>query len=118
MAEPYLEQLSHIADRLGTILYEKVTLETKHFFSGATLCANGRTCAILGPAGLAVKLPPQPKQSLIKEGKGREFRFFNKGPVKREYVLLSEAIVQDEESLAQILDGSATVVAGSPDSSS
>ncbi len=112
MAEPYLERLSQIVDRLGLASAGVVTLETKHFFGGAALYANGRICASLSPAGLAVKLPAGVRQSLIGERKGREFRFFAKGPIKREYVALSESAAQDEKMLEKLIKMSAGYVAG------
>ena len=114
MAEPYFERLSQIVDRLGLTLSEKVTFETKHFFSGAALYANGKICASLGPSGLAVKLPEEVRQSLISEGNAEEFRFFESGPIKREYVALSDAIVQDDESLRKLIDISARYAVGAP----
>ena len=112
MAEPYLERLSHIVDRLEPVSTENVTLKTKHFFSGAALYANGKICASLSPAGFAVKLPAELRQSLINERKGKEFRFFPKGPIKREYVALSDSIVQDEEMLEKLINLSARYAVG------
>ena len=112
MAEPYFEHLSQILDRLGSIPLENVTLETKHFFSGAALYANGKICASLGPIGFAVKLPKDIRQSLISEGSAEEFRFFEKGPIKREYAVLSDAIVQDEKALRKLIVISANYVVG------
>jgi len=112
LAEPYLKHLSQIVDRLGPVSLENVTLETKHFFSGAALYANGRICALLSPSGFAVKLPAKVRQSLIIEGKGKEFRFFESGPIKREYVALSDAIVQDGESLRELIDIGARYAVG------
>jgi len=118
LAEPYLEQLSQIVDRLEPALLKNVTFETKHFFSGAALYANGKICASLSPSGLAVKLPEELRQSLIAEGKATEFRFFDNGPIKREYVALSDAIVEDLKALHQFIDISASYAAGPSDSSS
>ncbi len=118
MAEPYLKDLSRIVERLEPLPLENVTLETKHFFSGAALYANGKICASLGPVGFAVKLPEESRKSLIDKGKGKEFRFFEKGPIKREYVLLSDAIVQDEQALRKLIGMSAGYVIGSSDSGS
>jgi hypothetical protein len=103
VAEPYLQRLSHILDRLQLVSAEGLTLEPRHFFSGAALYVNGRICASLGPAGFAIKVPAGVRQSLLNEGKGKEFRFFAKGPIKREYVVLSEAAVQDDGTLQQLI---------------
>ena len=40
---------------------------------------------------------------LIKEGAGAEFRFFASGPVKREYVALSDSAFADDDSVRQLL---------------
>ena len=114
MAEPYLNDLSRIVERLEPIPLENVTLETKHFFSGAALYANGNICASLGPAGFAVKLPEESRKSLIDDGNGKEFRFFEKGPIKREYVVLSEAIIQDAQALRRLIEISAQYAVGKP----
>ena len=113
MAEPYFERLSLIIGRLElapslvapTLLAPPlgITLEPKHIFSGAALYANEKTCASLSPAGFALKLPAEMRQRLIKEGKGTEFRFFAGGPIKREYINLSESIVQDEGALQELI---------------
>ena len=112
MAEPYYSQLRQILESLHI---PKATLECKHFFSGAALYADGRICASLGPAGLAVKLPEDQREALIDEGKGEKFRFFPNGPVKREYVLLSESVIEDEHALHKILRLSVSFVLGTPD---
>jgi TfoX/Sxy family transcriptional regulator of competence genes len=92
------------------------TLETKHFFSGAALYANGKICATLSPAGFALKLPPDKRQSLIQEGEGKEFRFFPNGPIKREYVAVSASIIRDEETLRPLIGMSVSYVVGAPES--
>lgn len=112
MAEPYLERLSQIIARLEPVSDENLTLETKHFFNGAALYANGKICGSLSPAGFALKLPSEVRSTLIDEGKGQEFRFFPKGPIKREYVALSDSILQDEDMLREIIYLSTSYVDG------
>ena len=112
MAEPYLERLSQILARLEPVSDENLTLETKHFFNGSALYVNGKICATLSPAGFALKLPSEVRSTLIDEGKGQEFRFFPKGPIKREYVALSDSILQDEDMLREIIYLSTSYAAG------
>ena len=114
MAEPYLKRLSQMVDRLelpGMRLgASAVTLESKHFFSGAALYANGKICAVLGPAGLAIKLPADVRESLLKDSKGTPFRFFPNGPIKREYVLTSNSMYRDDRMLKNYLNLSVSYV--------
>ncbi len=114
MAEPYFERLSQIMSGFKPLLIDGVTLETKHFFTGAALYANGKICASLSPVGFAIKLPSEIRQSLIDDGEGKEFRFFPKGPIKREYVALSESILQDDETLGRLLGLSVSYAVGAP----
>jgi TfoX/Sxy family transcriptional regulator of competence genes len=110
VAEPYFERLSVIAGRLPS--KDGLTLEPKHFFSGAALFANGKICATLGPFGFGLKAPAALRQRLVETGEGRAFRFFPKGPVKREYVSLSDSIIQDEGRLQSLIATSANYVLG------
>ena len=112
MAEPYYSQLRQTIESLHI---PKVTLERKHFFSGAALYANGRICALLGPAGLAVKLPEDQRLMLIQDGRGTEFRYFPHGPVKREYVLLAVQFSSEELALNEVLGESVGYVLAAPD---
>ena len=104
MAEPYLTRLREIVDRLRLPTFCGVPPEPKHFFSGAALYAGGKIFASLSPAGFAMKLPPDTRKRLIEEGRGAEFRFFASGPVKREYVALSESTVADDELFRELIE--------------
>ena len=112
MAEPYLTRLRQIVDALRPLEIGGVMLVFKHFFSGAALYANGKIFASLSPVGLAVKLPLERRNSLIEEGNGMEFRFFPSGPIKKEYVALSEATIADEESLRELIESGVKYVLG------
>lgn len=90
----------------------------KHFFSGAALYANGKICASLSPAGFAVKLPAELIRHLIEGRSAKEFRFFARGPIKREYVALSDSIVQDDDMLKELIGIAAGYAAGGLDSKS
>lgn len=110
MAEPYREMLSKIILNLELPTSKKVVLEYKHFFSGAALYADGRICASLTPAGFGLKLPQVVRERMIENGEGGELRYFENAPVKREYILLSPAIVDDPEKLKIFLSQSINYV--------
>ena len=112
MANPYLERLSQMIDGLEPLQIRGVTIEYKHFFSGAALYANGKICASLSPAGFAMKLSEGRRRGLISAGKGKEFRFFPNGPIKRDYVALSESVIQDKNGLYELVDESVRYVVG------
>ena len=98
MAEPQLQTLRSLLERLGANLDRKDTLESKHFFSGAAAYANGRIFMTLTTVGLALKLPKDSRELLIGNG-ARPLRYFPKGPIKKDYVVVPKALANDEETL-------------------
>ena len=106
MAEPYFEMLSGKIASLGLQDSGEVVLECKHFFSGAALYANGKICASFTPAGFGLKLPAEIRNRLIEEGDGEELRYFEKAPVKKAYVALSQSLVDEPERLKSLLNQS------------
>jgi TfoX/Sxy family transcriptional regulator of competence genes len=88
---------------LGLPANQQVELECKHFFSGAALYANGKICASLTPAGFGLKLPQEIRDRMIDEEEGVELRYFENAPVKRDYIALSQAIVEDPTKMKALL---------------
>ena len=75
-----------------------VTVEIKHFFSGAAAFANDRICISLIGVGLAMKLPQDGRARLMADG-AKPLRYFPKAPLKKQYVVLPEAVENDPERL-------------------
>jgi TfoX/Sxy family transcriptional regulator of competence genes len=103
MAAEYLERLRALIDWAQPLVDrplvdKEITLEFKHFFSGAALYADGNICISLTPAGLALKLPEEDRKKLKKEG-ARALRYFAKGPIKKEYVVVPGKIREDKRKL-------------------
>ena len=98
MAEEYLEQLSALVDKAASGK-TKDNLECKHFFSGAAVYAKGRICMSLTPVGFAIKLPEESRNILIKEQGAKPLRYFLKGPIKKSYVVLPKAVLNDIKAL-------------------
>ena len=87
MAKEYLEKLSPLISELKIENEVDLSLETKHFFSGAALYANGTICASWSPVGLAFKLPEADVSSLIQSGQAKPLKYFPNGNIKQGYVL-------------------------------
>ena len=104
MAQPYLEMLSEKITSLELGTSAEVLLECKHFFSGAALFANGKICASLTPAGFGLKLPAEVRNRLIEDGDGNELRYFEKAPIKMDYVALSQSVMENPERLKSLLN--------------
>ncbi len=104
MAEPYLKMLTEMIASFKLPIQDDVLLECKHFFSGAALFANGKICASLTPAGFGLKLPAEVRNRLIEDGDGNELRYFEKAPIKRDYVALSQSVMENPERLKSLLN--------------
>ena len=95
MAKEYLDRLSELMKRVAPSGVRNVKLECKHFFSGAALYANDKICATLTPKGFAIKLPEKNIKKLLTEGKAKKLRYFPKAPIKKEYIVLPNAMTDD-----------------------
>jgi TfoX/Sxy family transcriptional regulator of competence genes len=98
VAEEYLERLSALIEKAASGKI-KDDLECKHFFSGAAVYAKGRICMSLTPVGFAIKLPEESRNTLIKEQGAKPLRYFPKGPIKKDYVVLQNALLNDIKAL-------------------
>ncbi len=92
MAKEYLDKLSPFIEKATSDCFDGAHLECKHFFSGAALYADERICISLTPVGLALKLPEQSKERLLKNKKAVALRYFPKAPIKKDYVLFPGGI--------------------------
>jgi len=113
MAEAELRTLRSLLERLAASLDHKDTIECKHFFSGAAAYANGRIFMTLTTVGLALKLPKDSRELLIGKG-AKPLRYFPKGPLKKDYVVLPKALADDEETLASLVRESIRFAQTSP----
>ena len=99
MAKKYLEKLSELMKQAALGRFKNVKLEIKHFFSGAAVYANGRICITLTPVGLAIKLPEESRNTLMKQKSAKPLRYFPKGPIKKDYVVLPKAMLNNMKTL-------------------
>ncbi len=99
MAKEYVEQLTSLIKQATSGRFNNVSLECRHFFSGAALYANGRICVSLTPVGLAIKLPEESIHALMKQKGTKPLQYFPKGPIKKDYVVLTKAMLSDTKTL-------------------
>ena len=103
LAAPYLERLTETIASHDINSGDGMVLEFKHFFSGAALYANGKICATFTPAGFGLKLPRVCRNQLIDVGDGKELRYFDNAPIKKEYVALSQSVMDDPDRLKTLI---------------
>lgn len=99
MAQEYLQQLTALMKQLTMGRFEGIKLECKHFFSGAAVYANEKICMSLTPVGFAIKLPEDSRNTLMNEQGAKPLRYFPKGPIKKDYVVLPKSMLKDMRTL-------------------
>jgi TfoX/Sxy family transcriptional regulator of competence genes len=112
MAQPYLDQLTHKLCEWKVAKPRGVTLECRHFFSGAALYANGRIVASLTPVGLALKLPDSTCAALFRDRKAKRLRYFAQSPVKKDYAVLAQTVTSNNAEVRALLRSSIRFVCG------
>ena len=103
MAQEYLERLNALIGRLPSGSLKGVKLECKHFFSGAAVYADGRICMSWTPVGFAIKLPEASRSALVNQRGAKYLRYFPKGPIKKNYVVLPTSMLQEMRALGRLV---------------
>ena len=103
MVKKYLEKLTELIYQIPPKKFNGIKLETKHFFSGAAVYANGNICISLTPIGFAIKLPEALRNDLMKQRGVKQLRYFSKGHIKKEYIVLPKRIVDDKKILRKLI---------------
>ena len=96
MVQKYLDELSKIVKITVSEEFTQENIRFNHFFNGAAAYANDKIFCTYTPSGIAVKLPVDKRKNLISSNKGSELRYFDKSPVKKDYVVLEK---DDNEEL-------------------
>jgi TfoX/Sxy family transcriptional regulator of competence genes len=100
MAKEYLDRLSDLMTDLGSNVSTTANLKIKHFFSGAAVYADGRICITLTPAGFAIKLPKALRDELMEEEGTKNLQYFSNAPIKKEYVVLPQRMLDDRDTFS------------------
>jgi len=102
VAQEYLERLNALIGRLPSASLKGVKLECKHFFSGAAVYAEGRICMSWTPVGFAIKLPETSRSALVNQQDAKYLRYFPKGPIKKDYVVLPKSMLREMSTLGRL----------------
>jgi len=102
VAQEYLERLNALIGRLPSASLKGVKLECKHFFSGAAVYAEGRICMSWTPVGFAIKLPETSRSALVNQQGAKYLRYFPKGPIKKDYVVLPKSMLREMSTLGRL----------------
>lgn len=114
MVEVHIHSLRSIVERAVPNQEPGTDIECRHFFSGAAAYAGGRIFMSLTTVGLALKLPEEARTQLLEAG-AEPLRYFAKGPIKKEYVVLPENLARDADALAPWIEASIRYVRAAAD---
>jgi TfoX/Sxy family transcriptional regulator of competence genes len=114
MVASTVKALSQLLTAAASRLEGDIAIQCKHFFSGAAAYANGRIFMTMTTVGTALKLPRESHAELIRRG-ARPLRYFPQGPVKKDYLVLPDSLVDDADALARWIVKSARFCQSLPD---
>ncbi|MDP6875873.1 MAG: TfoX/Sxy family protein [Alphaproteobacteria bacterium] len=104
----FRQQLERIVADCG--ISAEYEISYKSVFGAVAAYANGKIFLTNGKFGLAAKLAYETCQGLMAEGVGAPLKYFEKGHVKRNYVVLSADLLKDEERRNELVKLSAAFV--------
>ena len=110
MNAKYLNRISALLHDARPRLGQTHDLEFKSFFGAVAAYLDGRIFASCGKFGIALKLPPRTIARLLEERGVRPLKYFPKGHVKRDYVVLPKRILEDGPMFKRLLDSSIRLV--------
>jgi TfoX/Sxy family transcriptional regulator of competence genes len=99
MTKVFQERLCSLLDGIG--FGHDLDVQVKSFFGGAAAYVKGHMCLSLTNGGLAVKLSAVDRQELLQVKGARKLQYFPNAPIKKEYVVLPDDMVNDSDTLRQ-----------------
>ena len=106
MDAKYLGRISTLLHDARPRLGQTHDLEFKSFFGAVAAYLDGQLFASCGKFGVALKLPPRTLARMLEERGVRPLKYFPKGHVKRDYVVLPKRILEDRAVFKPLLDSS------------
>ena len=104
------EYLSTVTDLLQVVhptLAVAHKLEFKNCFGAVAGYVDGRIFISCGKFGVALRLPPETRESLFEEEEDVEhLRYFSTGHIKKEYAVLPQRIIGNHEWFKELIDKS------------
>ena len=106
MNATYLDRITTLLHDARPRLEKTHDLEFKSFFGAVAAYLDGRIFASCGKFGVALKLPPRTIARLLEERGVTRLKYFPKGHVKLDYVVLPRRILEDQEVFKSLVDSS------------
>ncbi len=102
MAQNQVEGLRLFLAEFEAVVNSGCEIICKPFFGGAAAYADNRIFMTRTKVGLALKLPESTRQRLLNEG-ATPLRYFPKGHIKKDYVLLPQHMLENKEAFSLLI---------------
>ena len=106
MKNSYLDELKNLIEQASPKLASSDALEFKNVFGAVAGYVHGNIFITCGKFGVALKLPSETLEKLLKEKDVEQLRYFPKGHIKKEYAVLPERILKNDGLFREMLDES------------
>jgi hypothetical protein len=110
---PHREKLERLLHQTQPRLASRFRVEFKNVFGATGGYVSGRIFVSCGKFGLALKLPPRTINELLEKESGVKYlKYFTKGHVKKDYLILPERIIADKVRFRELVNKSVRFVLG------
>lgn len=106
MTSQYLSRLSELLLEARPRLRTTHTLEFKNCFGAVAGYVRGSIFISCGSFGIALKLPPDAIEQMIRVDGAKHLKYFARGHLKKDYVVLPRSVIEDKSRFRALLDTS------------
>ena len=106
MKNAYFEKVTTLLEQVHPKLSTTHRLEFKNVFGAVGGYVNGRIFISCGKFGVALRLPLEILENLFQEKDVKHLKYFPKGHIKKEYVVLPKRIIEENYKFKKLVDES------------
>ena len=106
MKSAYFEKVTTLLEQIRPRLATTHRLEFKNVFGAVGGYVNGHIFISCGKFGVALRLPSKVLETLFKEKGAKHLKYFPKGHIKKEYVVLPKRIIEENYKFKKLVDES------------
>ena len=112
MQNKYFYKITKLLEQASPKLATTYRLEFKNVFGAIGGYVDGHIFISCGRFGVALKLPPETLTELFQEKDISSLRYFPKGHIKKEYAVIPQRIINDQDRFQKLLNRSIQFVLG------
>ena len=110
MQNEHFERITELLKQANPKLSATHRIEFKNVFGAVGGYVNGRIFISCGKFGVALRLPPKTLERLFNKKVAKHLKYFSKGHIKKEYVVLSKRITEDRRQFCKLISASVKYV--------